>query len=62
MKFMNDLWAARLSLTLIAAIDLDVFTPISKSCNALKAGGMLVIAEMVPNDSRTVPFSRCCSV
>jgi len=30
MKFMNDLWAARLSLTLIAAIDLDVFTLISK--------------------------------
>ena len=30
MKFMNDLWAARFSLTLIAAIDLDVFTLISK--------------------------------
>ena len=30
MKFMNDLWAARLSLTLIAAIELDVFTIISQ--------------------------------
>src|SRR5215471_15187819 len=30
MKFMNDLWAARLSLTLIAAIDMDIFTLIAK--------------------------------
>ena len=30
MKFMNDLWAARVSLTLIAAIDLDIFTAISR--------------------------------
>src|SRR5205814_10615360 len=30
MKFMNDLWAARVSLTLIAAIELDVFTNIAR--------------------------------
>jgi ubiquinone/menaquinone biosynthesis C-methylase UbiE len=30
MKFMNDLWAARVSLTLIAAIELDVFTVIAR--------------------------------
>lgn len=29
MKFMNDLWAARLSLTLIAAIEMDLFTLIA---------------------------------
>jgi ubiquinone/menaquinone biosynthesis C-methylase UbiE len=30
MKFMDDLWGARLSLTLIAAIDLDLFSVISQ--------------------------------
>src|SRR6185436_10921946 len=30
MKFMNDLWAARVALTLIAAIDLDLFTTIAQ--------------------------------
>src|SRR5262245_18298144 len=30
MKFMNDLWAARVSLTLMAAIELDVFTTIAQ--------------------------------
>ena len=30
MKFINDLWAARVSLTLIAAIELDVFTTIAQ--------------------------------
>jgi hypothetical protein len=26
MKIVNDLWAARISLTLAAAVDLDIFT------------------------------------
>jgi hypothetical protein len=26
MKILNDLWAARVSLTLAAAVDLDIFT------------------------------------
>src|SRR5215831_5965822 len=30
MKFMNDLWAARVSLTLAAAVELNVFTLISQ--------------------------------
>src|SRR6185295_9200944 len=30
MKFMNDLWSARVALTLIAAIELDVFTTIAQ--------------------------------
>jgi ubiquinone/menaquinone biosynthesis C-methylase UbiE len=30
MKFVSDLWAARLSLTLVAALDLDVFTTIAQ--------------------------------
>jgi len=30
MKFVNDLWAARMSLTVIAAVELDVFTAISE--------------------------------
>jgi len=30
MKFINDLWAARISLTLIAAIELDLFTLIAQ--------------------------------
>src|SRR6185295_17442397 len=30
MKFMNDLWSARVALTLIAAIELDVFTTIAR--------------------------------
>jgi ubiquinone/menaquinone biosynthesis C-methylase UbiE len=30
MKFVNDLWAARVSLTLIAAVELDVFTRIAE--------------------------------
>jgi ubiquinone/menaquinone biosynthesis C-methylase UbiE len=30
MKFINDLWAARLSLTLIAAVELDVFSIIAQ--------------------------------
>lgn len=30
MKFMNDLWAARVSLTLAAAVELDIFTLISQ--------------------------------
>lgn len=36
-KFMNDLWAARLSLTLMAAIDLDVFTIISKGNKSVQS-------------------------
>src|SRR5438128_2392372 len=30
MKIMNDLWAARVSLTLVAAIELDLFTTIAE--------------------------------
>jgi hypothetical protein len=30
MKIINDLWAARISLTLAAAVDLDIFTAISQ--------------------------------
>jgi hypothetical protein len=30
MKIINDLWAARVSLALIAAIDLDLFTAIAR--------------------------------
>src|SRR5262245_24399142 len=30
MKFVNDLWAARVSLTVAAAVDLDVFTAIAQ--------------------------------
>jgi 3-hydroxy-5-methyl-1-naphthoate 3-O-methyltransferase len=33
MKFMDDLWSARLALALIAAIDLDLFTVISQGKN-----------------------------
>jgi ubiquinone/menaquinone biosynthesis C-methylase UbiE len=37
MKFMNDLWAARLSLTLIAAIEMDVFTLIAEGNRTAEA-------------------------
>jgi ubiquinone/menaquinone biosynthesis C-methylase UbiE len=37
MKFLNDLWAARLALTIIAAIDLDLFTLISKGNKTVEA-------------------------
>src|SRR5262245_60304274 len=30
MKFIQDMWAARVSLTLIAAVELDVFTTIAQ--------------------------------
>src|ERR1051325_8735061 len=35
MKFVNDLWAARLSLTLMAAVELDVFTAIAQGNKTL---------------------------
>src|SRR5215475_4027050 len=30
MKFVNDLWAARFSMAMVAAIDLDIFTVIAQ--------------------------------
>ncbi len=37
MKFMNDLWAARLSLTLIGAIEMDVFTLVAEGNRTAEA-------------------------
>src|SRR5262249_14600333 len=36
MKIMDDLWAARISLTLIEAVELDIFTAIAKGNKTLE--------------------------
>src|SRR5215813_13937667 len=45
MKIMNDLWAARISLTLIAAVELDIFTTVAKGN---KTGEHIAKALSVP--------------
>ena len=49
MKFMNDLWAARISLTLIAGVELDIFTVIAEGNKSVDA-----VAKAIKSPKRGV--------